>query len=424
MTDLPLDPMTPDPSAERDRERDNGTNGSGRLWTDPREEEEHQHWLRPRTPPPALPEPEEEGDFGPSRADLRARRMLPWMLAALAAAVLFGGGVLAASILSAKDAVQQAAPLPVVKGAAPADQRAQTIRSIYASVSPSVVRIQVQEGGSEATGTGFVIDTGGTIVTNAHVVGTASTAQVRLDDSATTINAQVLGTDASSDLAVLRVDSSKTAHLRPLTLADSDSVQVGDLAVAIGYPLGLDRTATAGIVSGVGRAIQAPNGFSIDKVIQTDAPINPGNSGGPLLDSAGRVIGVNSQIATAGSGGGNVGIGFAVPSNTVRTVVPRLEKGGVIKRAYLGISSRPSVVGSGALVEAVVPGGPAEDGGIAPGDVVVNVGGKEILAPEDISTAIESRTPGDDVPVEVQRGGATQTLHIKLGTRPDNVGTP
>jgi putative serine protease PepD len=416
MTDLPLDPMTPDPSDARET-------GSGRLWTDPREEEEHQHWLRQRTAPPAPAEPEEDETEQASRAELRARRLLPFMLAALAAAVLFGGGVLAASTLSS-DPVQQAAPLPVVKGPAPADQRARTVRSIYASVSPSVVRVQVQDSAGEATGTGFVIDTGGTIVTNAHVVGTANNAQVRLGDSAATIDAQVLGTDASSDLAVLHVDSSKTAHLRPLALADSDSVQVGDLAVAIGYPLGLQRTATAGIISGVGRAIQAPNGFSIDKVLQTDAPINPGNSGGPLLDAAGRVIGVNSQIATAGGGGGNVGIGFAVPSNTVRSVVPRLEKGGVIRRAYLGISSKPSIVGSGALVDSVIAGGPAASGGVQPGDVVVGVGGKEILAPEDISTAIEGRKPGDDVPVKVQRAGSTQTLRVKLGTRPDSLTTP
>ena len=191
--------MTNEPSSGRDPV-------SGRLWTDPREEEEHQHWLRPRTPPPAPPEPEEDADE-PSRAHERARRMLPFMLAALAAVVLFGGGVLVASVVG-DNPVAQPAALPVVKGAAPADQRAKTIRSIYANASPSVVRIQVQEGSSEASGTGFVIDSGGTIVTNAHVVGTATTAQVRLDDSAATIDAQVLGTDASSDLAVLRVDSS------------------------------------------------------------------------------------------------------------------------------------------------------------------------------------------------------------------------
>ncbi len=406
--------MTREPPSDRQP-------GSGRLWTDPREEDEHQHWLRPRPPVPAAV-PEDEGALDePSRADRRARRLLPYMLATLAAAVLFGAGVLGASILN-DDGASQVAALPVVKGAAPADQRAKTVRSIYASVSPSVVRIQVREGASEASGTGFVIDSGGTIVTNAHVVGSAKEAQVRLDDSNETINAEVLGADASSDLAVLRVDSSKITHLRPLTLADSDSVQVGDLAVAIGYPLGLDRTATAGIVSGVGRAIKAPNGFSIDKVIQTDAPINPGNSGGPLLDSAGRVIGVNSQIATAGSGGGNVGIGFAVPSNTVSQVVPRLEKGGSISRPYLGVSTQSN--GSSALVAAVVPGGPADSSGIRLGDVIVSVAGKEVLAPQDVSAAIEARKPGDQIPVEVQRGGTTQTLQVRLGKRPNRVNTP
>jgi putative serine protease PepD len=412
-----LEPVTPDPPSDRDP-------GTGRLWTDPREEEEHQHWLRPRTPPPVVPpELDEDEDVGgPSAADVRARKLLPYMLGTLAAVLLFSAGVLGASMMGS-DTATQPAPLPIVKGAAPADQRAKTVRSIYASVSPSVVRIQVQEGGSEATGTGFVIDTGGTIVTNAHVVGGATTAQVRLDDSAATIDAQVLGTDASSDLAVLRVDSAKTAHLRPLTLADSDAVQVGDLAVAIGYPLGLDRTATAGIVSGVGRAIKAPNGFSIDKVIQTDAPINPGNSGGPLLDGGGRVIGVNSQIATAG-GGGNVGIGFAVPANTVRQVVPRLEQGGTIKRAYLGVSTQPGINVSGAQVAAVAPGGPAAAAGVSIDDVIVSVAGKEIVAPEDISAAIESRKPGDEIPIEVQRGGATRTVHVRLGTRPENISTP
>jgi putative serine protease PepD len=412
--------MQDDPS----RDPDPAAGGSGRLWTDPREEDEHQHWLRPRTPPPVArrPEPEDDPDE-PSAADRRARRALPYMLVALGAALLLGAGVLGANILNTNDPAQVTA-LPVVKGPAPADQRAKTVRSIYASVSPSVVRIQVQEGSAEASGTGFVIDRGGTIVTNAHVVGGASTAQVRLGDSAKTIDAQVLGTDASSDLAVLRVDSSRTAHLRPLALADSDSVQVGDLAVAIGYPLGLDRTATAGIVSGVGRAIQAPNGFSIDKVIQTDAPINPGNSGGPLLDGAGRVIGVNSQIATAGGGGGNVGIGFAVPSNTVSQVVPRLEHGSAIERPYLGVSTRVSIAVSGAQVAGVVPGGPADSGGVRDGDVVVRVAGKQVLAPEDISTAIASHKPGEDVAIEVQRAGGTQTLHVTLGKRPDSVATP
>jgi S1-C subfamily serine protease len=406
--------MTDEPSSGRDPV-------SGRLWTDPREEEEHQHWLRPRTPPQAAP-PQVDDEPAPSSRDLRNRRLLPIALGTLAAAMLFGVGLVGGTILGGDTATQPAA-LPVVSGAAPADQRVKAVRAIYASASPSVVRIQVAEGNSEASGTGFVIDGGGTIVTNAHVVGSTNSAHVRLNDSAQAIDAKILGTDPSSDLAVLRVDSAKTAHLRPLALADSDQVRVGDVAVAIGYPLGLDETLTLGVVSGVGRAIKAPNGFSIDKVIQTDAAINPGNSGGPLLNSAGRVIGVNSQIATAG-GGGNVGIGFAVPSNTVRQVVPRLEQGASIQRPYLGVSTQPSAAGSGAFVVDLVAGGPAEQGGVQKDDVIIGVAGKEVLAPQDISTAIEARRPGDEVPVEVQRAGATRTLHVKLGTRPAATGSP
>jgi S1-C subfamily serine protease len=404
--------MTNEPSSGRDPV-------SGRLWTDPREEAEHQHWLRPRTQPQPQPPADEEPP--PVQRHAPNRRLLPIALGTLAAVVLFGVGLIGGSILGGDSSTQPTA-LPVVPGAAPADQRTKSVRAIYASVSPSVVRIQVAQGSGEASGTGFVIDGGGTIVTNAHVVGTANSAQVRLDDSAEAIDARILGTDPSSDLAVLRVDSSKTAHLRPLALADSDQVKVGDLAVAIGYPLGLDRTLTQGVVSGVGRAIKAPNGFSIDKVIQTDAAINPGNSGGPLLNSAGRVVGVNSQIATAG-GGGNVGIGFAVPSNTLREVVPRLERGAAIQRPYLGVSTQPSAAGSGAFVVDLVPGGPAEQAGVQKDDVIVGVDGKEILSPQDISTAIESRRPGDEVAVQVQRAGATRTLRVKLGTRPATTGT-
>ena len=403
--------MSPEPSSSgRDP-------GSGRLWTDPREEEEHQHWLAQKTAVTAAQPPPEPAPAA------RERRLWPLVtLGTLIAFVLFGAGILGASLLRDDDTRDQAA-LPAAPGAVAPDARSRAVRQIYASASPSVVRIQAAEGSSQASGTGFVIDAGGTIVTNAHVVRAATRAQVRLDDNAAAIDAEVLGTDLSSDLAVLRVAGSKTAHLRPLVLADSDAVQVGDLAVAIGYPLGLDRTATQGIVSGVGRAIKAPNGFSIDKVIQTDAPINPGNSGGPLLDGAGRVIGVNSQIATAG-GGGNVGIGFAVPANTVRQVVPRLERGGSIRRPYLGVSTLASTVGSGALVADVVAGGPAQAGGVEIGDVIVGVAGKDVLAPEDISAAIESRKPGHEIAVEVQRAGATRTLRVTLGARPENTSTP
>jgi S1-C subfamily serine protease len=215
---------------------------------------------------------------------------------------------------------------------------------------------------------------------------------------------------------------------------------VGDDAIAIGYPLGLDRTATRGIVSGLGREIQAPNGFQIDKVIQTDAPINPGNSGGPLLDARGSVIGVNSQIATAGaSSAGNVGIGFAVPSNTVRQVVPILLQGGKVRRPYLGVSSASvtpeiaKLLGAdtqdGALVRQVSPGGPAAAAGIRAanaagrgGDIIVAVDGNRVRDPQDVSGAIDGKSPGETVSIDVLRDGKRKTIEVKLGERPANAG--
>jgi putative serine protease PepD len=300
-------------------------------------------------------------------------------------------------------------------------------------VSAGVVSIKVTMGSGGASGSGFVVDGNGTVVTNDHVVEDASTVKVYFDDKTQGIDATVVGTDPSSDVAVLHVDPSKVT-LHPLTFADSDGVAVGDAAIAIGYPLGLDRTATAGIISGLHRTIQAPNNFTIDNVIQTDAPINPGNSGGPLLDDRGRVIGINSQIATAGSQG-SVGIGFAVPSNTVRQVVPRLERGQRIRRAYLGVSTSPAPNGRGAQVGSVTPGGPAEKAGLrsgsvltgAGGDVILAVDGKAITGPDDLSSTIAAHKPGDVVRLDVQRDGRDQTVDVTLGDRPENApasGTP
>jgi putative serine protease PepD len=264
------------------------------------------------------------------------------------------------------------------------------------------------------SGTGFVVDRDGTLVTNAHVVGEAGTVQVQFSNDATA-SARVAGVDRSSDLAVLKVDTSETGPLHALELADSDGVRTGQLAVAIGSPFGLSQTATAGIVSGTGRHIQAPDGFQIDRVIQTDAPINPGNSGGPLLDARGRVIGVNSQIQTGGSQG-NVGIGFAVPSNTVADVVPRLERGERIERPFLGVSTGAG--SSGAVVREVTAGGPAADAGLRAGDQIVAVAGETIDEPDDVAGAIQDRRPGEIVEIEVRRGSATETLDVRLGTRP------
>jgi putative serine protease PepD len=293
---------------------------------------------------------------------------------------------------------------------------------------------------NEGSGTGFVINGNGTLVTNDHVVGSDKEVEVRFEDGGDLLPAKVVGTDPSSDLAVLKLESKPSTALTVLPLADSDRVRVGDDAIAIGYPLGLDRTATRGIISGLGREIQSPNGFQIDKVIQTDAPINPGNSGGPLLDARGSVIGVNSQIATAGaSSSGNVGIGFAVPSNTVRQVVPILLRGGKIRRPYLGVSSASvtpeiaKLLGAdtqdGALVRAVTPGGPAALAGIRAanaagrgGDIIVSVDGRRVRDPQDVSGAIDGKSPGETVSIDVLRDGKRKTIEVKLGDRPATAG--
>ena len=269
-------------------------------------------------------------------------------------------------------------------------------------------------------GTAFLIASDGTLVTNGHVVDSNPTVSVRFGTQAAAASAKVLGTDPSSDLAVLKISPRAVPKgVRPLQFADSSAIAVGDNVIAIGNPFDLDRTATEGIVSGLGRHIQAPNGFEIDAAIQTDAPINPGNSGGPLLDDAGHVVGVNSQIQTAGSGG-NLGIGFAVPSNTARAVVPILERGGRVKRPYLGVESAPAspTTPNGARVTRAVPGGPADRAGIKRGDVITRIDGKTIRDPSDVAAAIAGKSPGDKVSVEVQRSGLTEGIDVTLGTRP------
>jgi putative serine protease PepD len=285
-----------------------------------------------------------------------------------------------------------------------------TIGRVYETAGPGVVSVQA----GNATGTGFVVARDGTIVTNNHVVGENGTARVRFNDSGRQVEARVLGTDPSSDLAVLQVDPDESGPLRPLTLANSEKVQVGDTVIAIGHPFGLDRTATSGIVSGTGREIQAPNGFQIDDVIQTDAAINPGNSGGPLLDAKGRVIGVNSQIAT--SSGGSQGVGFAVSSNIVRDVLPRLRRGEEAQHPYLGVQFAPAA--GGAEIAGLTSGGPAAGSDLRKGDVVLDIDGQRIRNADDAVSAISKRDPGDDIAIIVQRDGERRTFTVELGNRP------
>ena len=349
------------------------------------------------------------------------------IIAILAAGALFASSLIGGSGDSAQTAKSPNA-LPAV-GAKPLKPRkGQTVAgAIYEAASPAVISVRAGSG----SGTGFLVDTQGTVVTNDHVVGNANRVLVRFGRDGSAIDADVLGTDPSSDLAVISIPKSAIPKgVKPLKFADSRNVRVGDMVIAIGNPFDLDRTATQGIVSALGRDIEAPNHYTITNVIQTDAPINPGNSGGPLLDDSAHVIGVNSQIATSGVSQGNLGIGFAVPSNTVRQVVPILKRGGTVRRAYLGVETKspdptPGGTGTtGTAIASVVPGGPASRAGLRIGDVIKSVDGKRIVDPSQLSTLISSKTPGDEVAVVVERGGASQTVHVILGTRPASTSSP
>jgi S1-C subfamily serine protease len=303
----------------------------------------------------------------------------------------------------------------------------------------------------QATGSGIVIDTNGTILTNYHVVENAIKVTVSFEKGKA-VEAKVVGKDPSNDLAVLRIPTDGLT-LHPLTLGDSSTAQVGDPVLAIGNPFDLERTLTTGVISALQRQITAPNGFTIDNVLQTDAPINPGNSGGPLLDVSGRVIGINSQIETGGSSGGSVGIGFAVPINTAKSEIAQLEKGGTVRGAYLGLTSLTIdgalsalnlPVQQGALVQGVQKGTAAEKAGIrggningsveggqvaVGGDIIVSIDGKTVTSSEDLANDISTKKPGDTVSIGLLRPNGKghyekKTVSVTLGTRPNSVPNP
>jgi S1-C subfamily serine protease len=351
------------------------------------------------------------------------------------------------------------APVPLTEPASDAGSaKGETVNEIYEESAPGVAFVQAEQptqevpfspfgpqerGGGTATGSAFVIDADGHLLTNAHVVAGAEKVEVTLSEDSDPIDAEVVGRDPSTDVAVLKVDA-PADQLHPLPLANSSQVQVGDAVVAIGNPFGLDRTATAGIVSAIQRQISAPNGFTISDAIQTDAPINPGNSGGPLFDAAGRVIGINSQIESP-NGGGNIGIGFAVPINTARDVANQIIEGGQVEHAYLGIEGTDVTsdvadvlnlsVDHGAIVQSVVPDSPADQAGIeggsadvtidgqqfkAGGDVITEVDGHEVTGMDDVIAAVNSKHPGDDVDLTLVRKGESRTVTVTLGDRPAN----
>ncbi len=329
-----------------------------------------------------------------------------------------------------------------------------SIGEVYERSRPAVVRVSTTSVVESADpfgfipsqeqtglGSGFVIDKSGYIVTNYHVIQGASAIKVSFSNNES-LTARVVGRDPSTDIAVLKIDADSRA-LTPLALGNSDGVRVGDEVVAIGNPLGYERTVTAGIVSAVGREIQAPNQYLIDQVIQTDAAINQGNSGGPLINAAGRVIGVNTQIATRT--GGNVGLGFAVPINTVRDVVAEIIDRGHVEHAELGLRAKPLTreiallfrfpVQTGLLVAEVFPNTGAANAGlhggtqtvtvdgeswIVGGDILVAADGRRLTDVQRLRDIVSAKEPGDSVKLDVRRNGERFVVKVKLGRQPSS----
>jgi putative serine protease PepD len=298
-----------------------------------------------------------------------------------------------------------------------------SINAIYQRTYQGVVDIRVDSsqdfspfggGTSQAEGSGFVYDKRGDVVTNQHVVSGASSITVQFWNGKT-YPAKLVGSDSSTDLAVVRVDAPQSM-LHPLVLGNSNDVQVGDAVIAIGSPFGLAGTVTSGIVSALHRSMEAPNNYTIPDSIQTDAPINHGNSGGPLIDAAGRVIGVNAQIQS--DSGGSDGVGFAIPANTVGSVVSQLVAGKTVEHAYLGVSIADSSSPQGARLTRVAGGTPAAKAGLQAGDVIVRLAGTTIGSSDDLSRVIDGKKPGDSVSLTFVRNGKQRTVTLKLGVRP------
>jgi S1-C subfamily serine protease len=383
------------------------------------------------------------------RSRIAPLRVVELLIVAVVGGALALGGAALLGKLGSRTTIEQVSPVaqgvgfnnanlvsPTTKGLTP--------ERIYRQDAPGVVQITATSvtPGSQSLGSGFVIDKAGHIVTNYHVVQGATKVQVSFSSQDQLI-ATVVGKDPSTDTAVLRVDAHARA-LTPLPLGDSDAVTVGDPVYAIGNPFGFTRTLTTGVVSALQRTIEAPNTLSIDHAIQTDAAINHGNSGGPLIDAAGRVIGVTSQISTGNTGQqGSLGIGFAIPINTVRNVAAQIIASGKVEHAVLGVSvvavtsqlarlfKLPTT--DGLLVAAVEPGSGADKAGIRVGktkvvvggnsyviggDIIVGIGGRKLSTYEQLRDTISQLKPGDKVKLDVYRDGAKKTVTVKLGQAP------
>jgi putative serine protease PepD len=347
------------------------------------------------------------------------RRIIPLLVVALASAAVAVGAFALVSPGDKSTVVRQV----TVSDGRPAAATSLSVTDVYNRSHKAVVEITVRStatgdlpfGGSQtqqALGSGFVYDTAGHIVTNQHVVNGAEQISVRFWNGAA-YRATLVGSDPSTDLAVIKV-AAPASMLHPLALGNSSSLQVGQGVVAIGSPFGLEETVTTGIVSALHREMTAPNNFTIADSIQTDAAINHGNSGGPLLDLSGKVIGVNAQIES--DSGGNDGVGFAIPSNTVRSIATQLIGSGSVEHAYLGVGI--AAAADGVRLTEVRPGTPAARAGLQAGDVVTAIGGQRVRDASALSTAIDAKKPGDRVTLTYLRNSQTRTATITLAERP------
>ena len=379
-----------------------------------------------------------DGDGGrPGSSGGRSPRRAPLAVLLVISALLGGGvsaGVVAATgIVGGASATSTVVQPQTAATSASGDGTGLDAAALYASTSAGVVDITSQgvstasaqaspfgrtpqQSQSTATGTGFLVDGDGHIVTASHVVDGASSITVTLADGVTR-TAKLLGQDDATDVAVLKIDAAGLT-LRPLKLASSASLDVGDEVAAIGDPFGYERSISTGIVSGVDRTIEAPNGFTVAHAIQTDAALNPGNSGGPLLNAAGEVVGIADQIATGGSEQ-NAGVGFAIPIDIVKAQLPTLKAGGKVSHAYLGVATSGAAASTpGATLGTLTPGGPADDAGLRAGDVVTKIGDASVTNANDLVAAIADHQPGDQVTVSAKRGSQTIEATVTLGTQP------
>jgi putative serine protease PepD len=350
------------------------------------------------------------------------RRTLSTAAVLVAAAAIGVGGAATYAGLAAEGTRTIVRQETVSNGEPAANTTGLSVSDIYQRTQKGVVEITVATSQStnpfgdpqtqKAQGSGFVYDSNGRIITNQHVVEGATSISVRFWNGKT-YKAELVGGDPSTDLAVIKVDAPASV-LTPLTLADSNAVAVGDNVVAIGSPFGLENTVTSGIVSALHRQMTSPNNFSIDDSIQTDAAINHGNSGGPLLNAEAQVIGVNAQIES--DSGGNDGVGFAIPSNTVKSIVSELISTGKAEHAYLGVSVE--TVNASVRITEVRTGTPAADAGLQSGDTIVSVDGERIVSGDGLTSAISAKNPGDTVSITYSRGGQNHTVKIELASRP------